>query len=133
MRSLSRNCCLPASLEMRTSSTGYLAGVREVVSPSVCLWAGTNLMWPAGIWIRVSMLGWLRIAAEDHGVSSHTGSTMTTNSGVVVSVEDARAWRIAFLMSPGSYSGFAMHEPVRRYLKASKTAPKAESSGYAVQ
>ena len=114
MRSLSRNCCLPSSLEMRTSSTGHLAGVREEMSPSVCLWTGTNLMWPVGIWIRVSMLGWLRIAAEDHGVSSHTGSTMITICGVVVSVEDARACRIAFLMSPGSYSGFAMHEAVRR-------------------
>jgi hypothetical protein len=114
MRALSMNCCLPASLEMRTSSTGHLAGVREVVSLFVCLWAGTNLMWPVGIWIRVSMLGWLRIAAEDHGVSSHTRSTMTTKSGVDVAVEDARACRIAFRMSPGSYSGFAMHEPVRR-------------------
>jgi hypothetical protein len=37
---------------------------------------------------------------------------MTTKKGVVVSVEDARACRIAFLMSPGSYSGFAVHEPV---------------------
>ncbi len=114
MRSLSRNCSLPASLEMRTSSTGHLAGVREDVSPFVCLWAGTNRMCPVGIWMSVSMFGWPRIAVDDHGVSSHTESTMTTNSGVVVSVEDARACKIDFLMSPGSYSGFAMHEPVSR-------------------
>ena len=98
MRSMSRNFCLPASLEMRTSSTGHLAGGREVVSPSVCLWAGTNLMCPVGIWISVSRLRWLRIAAEDHGVSSHTGRTNTTKCDVVVSVEEASAWRIAFLM-----------------------------------
>ena len=91
MRSLCRNFCLPVSLEMRTSSTGHLAGGREAVSPSVCLWAGTNRMWPVGIWISVSMLGWLRIAAEAHGVSSYTRSTSTTKSGVVVSTEEASA------------------------------------------
>ena len=67
-----------------------------------------------GIWISVSRLGWLRIAAEYHGVSSHTGSTRTTKKGVVVSVGEAREWGIAFLMSPGSYSGFAMHDLVSR-------------------
>ncbi len=91
MRSLSRNYYLPASLEMRISSTGHLAGLREAVSPSICLWAGTNRMWPMGLWFSVFMLGWLRVVAEDHGVSSQNGSTMTTNSGVVASVEDARA------------------------------------------
>ena len=62
----------------------------------------------------VSRLLWLRIAAEYQGVSSQTGSTMTTKKGVVVSVDEARACRIAFLVSPGSYSGFTVHEPVRR-------------------
>ena len=90
-------------------------------------------MCPVGIWITVSRLGWLRIVAEYHGVSSHTGSTSTTKKGAVVSVDEARAWRIAFFMSPGSYSGFAMHDHVNRYMKASWSAPKAESSGYAVQ
>ncbi len=114
MRSSPKNLFLPASLEIRTSSTGHAAGGREVVSPSVCLWDGTNRMCPEGIWMSVSKLGWLRIAAEHQGVSSHTGSTMTTKSGVVVSVEKANACRMAFIMSPGSYSGFAMHEPVSR-------------------
>ena len=71
-------------------------------------------MCPMGIWIIVSMLRWLRIAEEYDGVSSHTGSTKTTRKGVVVSVDEVRAWRIAFLMSPGSYSVFAMHDSVSR-------------------
>ncbi len=83
--------------------------------------------------MNISRLWWLLIAAEYHqGVSSQTGSTMTTKKGVVVSVEDARACRIAFLMFPGSYSGFAVHDPVKRQLKASWSAPKEESSGYVV-
>ena len=64
--------------------------------------------------MSVSILWWLRIAAEYQGVSSQTGSTMPTNKGVVVSVKEARACRIPFRMSPESYSGFAVHEPVRR-------------------
>ena len=71
-------------------------------------------MCPAVIWMSVSRLLWLRIAAEYHGVSSQMGSTMTTKKGVVVYVDEARACRTAFLMSPGSYSGFALHEPVRQ-------------------
>ena len=62
----------------------------------------------------VSRLLWLRSAAIYQGVSSQTGSTMTTKKGVVVSMEEARACRINFLMSPGSYSGFEVHEHVRR-------------------
>ncbi len=57
-----------------------------------------------------SRLLWLRIATEYNGVSSQTGSTMTTKKGVVVSVDEARACSIAFLMSPGSYSGLAVSE-----------------------
>ena len=71
-------------------------------------------MCPVGIWMSVFMLEWPRIVVDDHGVSSHTGRAMTTKSGVVVSVEDARACKIVFLMSPGSYFGFEMHEPVSR-------------------
>ena len=112
MRSLLTNWFLPSSFEMRTSSTGYFAGGREVVSLSDCLLAGTNRICPAGISMRVSRLWWLLIAVEYHGVSSQTGSTMITKKGVVVFVEDARTCRIAFLMFPGSYSGFAVHEPV---------------------
>ena len=64
--------------------------------------------------MSVSRLWWLRIVAEVQRVSSQNGSTMTAKKDVVVSVEDARPCRIDFLMSPGSYSGFAVHEPVRR-------------------
>jgi outer membrane protein assembly factor BamA len=71
-------------------------------------------MCPAGIRMSVSKLWWLRIDEEYQGVSSQTGSTMTTKKDVVVSVDEARACRIAFCMSPGSYSGFAVHEHVRQ-------------------
>jgi hypothetical protein len=47
-----------------------------------------------GIWIIVSRLGWLRIAAEYHGLSSQMGSTRITRKGVVVSVDEARAWKL---------------------------------------
>ena len=119
MRSMSTNWVLPSSFEMRISSNGHLAGEREVASLSNCLWAGTNRMFPVGIWMSVSRLLLLRIAAEYQGVSSQTGRTMTTKKDVVVSVDEARACRIAFIMSPGSYYGFAVHEHVRRQLKAS--------------
>ncbi len=66
------------------------------------------------IWMGVSKSGWLRIVAEYLGVSSQTGSPKTTKKGVVVSVDDARACRTAFLMSPRSHSGFAVHDPVSR-------------------
>ena len=64
--------------------------------------------------MRVSRLVWLRIVAEYERVSSQTGSATTTEKGFVVSVDEAMAYRIAFLMSLGSYSGFAVHESVRR-------------------
>ena len=83
--------------------------------------------------MSVSRLLWFRIVAEYHGVSSQTGSTMTTEKGVLVYVDEARACKLAFLMSPGSYSGFAVHDHVRRWLKASWSTPKEESSRYAVQ
>ncbi len=114
MRSVLTYRFLPSGLEIRTSSTGHLAGESSVVALSVCLWAGTNLMWPVGIWMSVSRLRWLRIPAEVHGVSSQTGSTKTTKKGVVVFSEEERACRTAFLMSSGSYSGLAVHEPVKR-------------------
>ena len=90
MRSIHTNWPLPSLLEMRTNSTDHLVGGKEDVFPSVCLWAGAHRMCLVGIWIRVSRLGWLRIAAEHHGVSSQTGSTTTTKRGVVVSVDEAR-------------------------------------------
>jgi len=114
MRSKLTNWFLSSSFETRTNSTGHFAGVREVMSLSDCLCAGTNRMCPAGFWMRVSRLVWLRIVAEYQGVSSQTGSTMNPRKGVVVFVDEARACRIAFLMSPGSYSGFAVQDPGRR-------------------
>jgi hypothetical protein len=54
----------------------------------------------------------LRIAAKYQGISSQTGRTITTKKVDVVSVDEARTCRIAFLMSPGSYSGFAVDEGV---------------------
>jgi len=114
MRSMHTNLSLPSLLETRIDLTGHLAGGREDVSPFACLCDGTNRMCPVGIRINVSRLGRLRIAVEYHGVSSQTGSTTTIKKGVVVSVDEARAWRIAFLTSLGSYSGFATHDPVSR-------------------
>ncbi len=114
MRSMLTNYSLPKALEVRTSSTGYLAASRRAVSPSVCLWAGMNRMCPVGIWTRVSTLRWLRIPAEFQGISSQTGRTMTTKKGVVVCSDEPRAWRTAFRMSSGSYSGLAIQEPVSR-------------------
>ncbi len=74
MRSSSKKIFLPASLEIRTSSTGHASGGREVVSPSVCLWAGTSRMRPEEIWMSVSKSGWQRIVGEHQGVSSTPGA-----------------------------------------------------------
>ena len=71
-------------------------------------------MCPMGIWMSVSRSGWLFIVADYQKVSSRTGSTKTTKKGFVVSVDEARAWRIAVLVFPGSYSSFAMHDHVSR-------------------
>ena len=54
--------------------------------------------------------GHVGVASEVHGESSHTGSTMITRNGAFVCSDEARAWRTAFIMSSGSYSGFAMQE-----------------------
>jgi hypothetical protein len=67
-----------------------------------------------GIWMSVSRLGRLRIATEYQGAPSHTGRHMTAKRGVVVIVDEARACRIALLISPGLNSGFAVHDPVSR-------------------
>ncbi len=53
---------------------------------------------------------------------------MTIRNGASVCSEDAKAWRIACNMSSGSYSGFAMHEAVQRYLNELMIAPKLTSS-----
>ena len=49
MRSMHTNWSLPSLLEIRTNSTGHLAGGREDVSPFICLWDWTNRMCPVGI------------------------------------------------------------------------------------
>ena len=64
--------------------------------------------------MSVSRLRWLHVAADYKGVSPHTDSTMTTKKGIVLLVDEARTCRIAFLMSPGSYSEFVVHEHVSR-------------------
>jgi hypothetical protein len=90
-RGSSRKRLRPDSLEIITSSTGHRAGVRTVGSKSVCLCAGTKRMCPAGMRTSVDMLGCPRIEAAFHGVSSQTGRTSTTRSGVGESVDDASA------------------------------------------
>jgi len=115
MMSRFTNWIILYSFEMRTNSTGHLVGDKGDVSLSDCLVARTNRMCPVGIWTSVSRLRWLCIVVEYcYGVSSHTGSTMTTKNGVVGLVDEARACRIAFLMSPGFCSGFVVHEPLSR-------------------
>ena len=85
-----------------------------MVASSACLCAGKNRMCPEGMRIRVDMFVCPRIAVEVQGESSHTGRTMMTKNGVSVCSDEARAWRTAFSMSSGSYSGLAMHELVHR-------------------
>jgi len=103
---------------MRINSTGHLAGESVPTFSSECLCVGTNRMCPDGICMSVSILGWLRIVADRQGVSSHTVRTKTVMNGVVVSVDEASALRIDFLVSSGSYSGFIAQDPVHVYLKA---------------
>ena len=68
-----------------------------------------------------------------HGESSHAGSIRTTRNGFADDVTQASACKIVWRISTGSYSGFARHEPVQRYLYASKRAPKMASSWNDVQ
>lgn len=79
---------------------------------------------PVGMRISVDMLLWPLIAAEVHGESSHTGRTITTRNGASECSEEESAWRTAWSMSSGSYSGFAIQEEVHRYAKESRIAPK---------
>jgi hypothetical protein len=85
-------------------------------------------MCPAGIRMRVDILWWPLMAAEFHGVSSHTGRIITAKKGLSCASEEARAWRTALSMSSGSYSGLAIQEPVHLYEKASRMAPNASSA-----
>jgi hypothetical protein len=90
-------------------------------------------MCPAGIWIRIDMLPWSLIAAEFHGVSSQTGSIMTTKSEVSVHSDEASAWSTALSMSSSSYSGLAIHEVAQQKRIDFMTAPKVCSSEKAEQ
>ena len=119
IRSWQRNGSRPLALAIRTNSAGHFAGERSGVALSECLCAGTNLMCPAGVRVRVHMVWWPRIAAGFHGVSSHTGRVKTTKKGVFVNSEEANAWRAALSMSSGSYSGLAIREPFHRKRKDS--------------
>jgi hypothetical protein len=94
------------------NSTGHLTGESASAFSSDCLRVGMNRVCPDGICMRVSILGWLRIVADRKGVSSHNGRTKTAGNGVDVSVDEASAWRIAFLMSSASYSGIVAQDPV---------------------
>ncbi len=49
MRCVIKNRFMPSLLEMRTSSTGHLAGDSSALSLSVCLWDRTKRIWPVGI------------------------------------------------------------------------------------
>jgi len=133
IRSWETNVSLPLSLAIKTNSTGHFAGERTCVPSSDCLCVGTNRMCPAGIWMRVEMLWWPRIAAEFHGVSSQTGRIKTTRKEVSGNFEEASAWKTALSISSFSYSGLAIHEPVQRYRNESVIAPKILSSGKAEQ
>ncbi len=121
------------SLAIRTSSTSHFAGLCSMEVTSVCLSAGTKRMCPLGMRIRVDMLVGPRIAIEVHGESSHTRRTMTARNGAFVCFEEDSAWRTAFSMSSGPYSGLAMHDAVHRYWKELRIAPKVTSSWKADQ
>ena len=58
---------------------------------------------------------------------------LTTKNGVSLLSYDASAWRTAFSISSGSYSGMAMEELVHRNLKKFMIAPKNASSEKAEQ
>ncbi len=77
-RSRQRNALWPFALATRTNTTGYLTGKRSDVAPSDCLRIGTKGIRQTEIYMRVDMLPWLLIAVGFHGMSSQTGSIMTT-------------------------------------------------------
>ena len=83
--------------------------------------------------MRVYIFLLSRMDAEFQGVSSQTGRTSITQSGVLLRSDEANAWRIVFRMSSGSYSGLVMHELVHLSWKEFMTAPKTASSGKAEQ
>jgi hypothetical protein len=81
----------PRIVWMKTISTGHLAWERSNVAPLDCLCAGTKRVCPARMWMRVDTLPWPLTAAELHGVSSQSGSIMTTRNGVYMYSEEASA------------------------------------------
>jgi hypothetical protein len=74
------------------------------------------------------MLPWPLIAAEFHGVSSHTASIKTTRNGVYVHSKEASVCRTVLRISSDSYSGLAMQEPVQRKRSGLIIASKVSSS-----
>ena len=72
-------------------------------------------MCPMGIWIRV--LGWggsVSLRSTMGYFPRRVRSTRTAKKGILAYVDEASAWRIAFLISPGSCSGFGMHDLASR-------------------
>ena len=99
-----------------TRSTGPSAGRRSEMSGSAsnCLCVGMNLSWFA--WRRASMflLGCYSMDCALHGESFQAGRVKTTSNGLGDIVEKASACRTALRTCSGSYSGFAMQDPVSR-------------------
>ena len=107
---------LPPVLAITTTFIGWSVARRRVMSRLVsnCSLTGMNLSWLGLSWTRVVTLGWDSVECVLYGASSGAGSIMTTSKGLSVAVEQARACRTAFLVSRGSCSGTARHEPVHR-------------------
>ncbi len=114
MRSMHTNWSLPSLLEIRTSSTGHLAGVREAVVPFVCLWAGTNRMCLVGIWSRISRLdGSISLRSTMGCLPIRVAPGLPRVVWLCLWMRRGRG-NLFVLMSPGSYSVFATHDPVSR-------------------
>ena len=81
--------------------------------------------------MRLDMLLWSRMEAEFHGVLSQIMRIRTTKNEVSLLSNDDNAWRTAFSISSGSYSGLTMQELDRLSWKEFIIAPKTVSSGKA--
>jgi hypothetical protein len=88
--------------------------IETSVSSSSSLFAVTNLKWLGLRWASVVKLGWEGMEYVFQGKSPHAGRIKTIRNGVLVVVENARAYRTGFRRSPGSKSGIVWHEAVHR-------------------
>ena len=79
--------------------------------------------------MRVDMWPWPLIAVGFHGVSSQTGSIITTRTWVSAHSKEASACSTALSMSSGSYSELVIQGLVHRKRKELMTASKFTSSG----